>query len=107
MYVQKDEATTYKYRASNVIYARVAKVDWQMEMDIYWDGEKLDLLDCAFFAAVLSIIRGVAEPPYKIDSQLKPAREDRRLGDAWSFYKDHIEEEQSDREEASRQQYEF
>ena len=30
-----------------------AKEEWRIEMNIYWEGRKLDLLDCAFFAARL------------------------------------------------------
>ena len=60
---------------------RTTKEEWQIKEDIYWeewtkysdelDPHKLDLLDCAFFAALLNITPGVSESPYPLDSHLK------------------------------------
>ena len=48
-----------------------AKEEWRMETDIYWEGRKLDLLDCVFFAARLHhrIVQhrlDVSLPPYAL-----------------------------------------
>ena len=64
---------------------QITKEEWQIMEDIYWeewnedtqkfDLHKLDLLDCAFFAAVLNITPGIPEAPYPIDSLLKIEQE--------------------------------
>ena len=38
----------------------------QMELDIYWEGQNLDLLDTPCFAGLLNMTTGVSTAPYKI-----------------------------------------
>ena len=72
-----------------------ANKNWQMEEDIYWQGRKLDLLDCAFLAALLKITPRVSKSPYPIVNHLKPMRKGVHMSCSW-FENSSSDEEESD-----------